>query len=317
MPGAVAPISVQAMTDPVLRLYLEPSLRVSAEAGQHNFIARVCGVVRQAGWQVEIHGNTLEDRVKSQTQDGCTLVHMEEPWGPRGLTFRRVYHYPFWAIERSGKRWEWDVAKASFDPMDSPRKEARSFTRRWRRKLYGALGETGRDGFAYVALQGRISQHRSFQTCSPLEMVEQVLEHDPARRVVAGLHPRESYDTGEMAVLEKLQSTHPRLEVVMGGMDRLLPRCDYVVTMNSGVGFAGLFLDKPLVLFGQIDFHHIAAKVADLGAEEAIRMAPDMTPDTAAYLWWFWQKMSINAGREDAEKKIAQRLAAGGWPGFG
>ena len=32
------------------------------------------------------------------------------------LVMRRVYAYPFWAIEASDKRWEWDVARAVFDP---------------------------------------------------------------------------------------------------------------------------------------------------------------------------------------------------------
>jgi hypothetical protein len=100
----------------------------------------------------------------------------------------------------------------------------------------------------------------------------------------------------------------------MGGVESLLPGCDYVVTQNSAVGFAGFFFGKPLVLFGQIDFHHIALKPAELGVREAIAAAPGWAADYDSYLWWFLQDRAINAGRPEAEEKTSARLRSFGWP---
>jgi len=94
----------------------------------------------------------------------------------------------------------------------------------------------------------------------------------------------------------------------------MLKTCDYIVTQNSSVAFDGFFFAKPSVLFGQIDFHHIAANVSELGAAAAIRQAPHMTPDYAGYVHWFWQEMSINAGRPEAEQQIKAALSRAGWP---
>ncbi|MFV0514576.1 MAG: hypothetical protein ACK5MY_13250 [Jhaorihella sp.] len=303
------------MTEPrILRLYLNEGLRQSAEAGAHNFIARVVSVVRRAGFRVDFHPDTPAQRLKSATRRGYALFHMDGPVQQRALTFRRAYHYPFWFIERSGVRWDWPVAKARFPAGAVPRARADRFLSFWRERLFGdAPARVGRDGYVYVPLQGRLLIRRSFQTCAPLDMLRAVLAHD-ARPVVAALHPNETCSDAELRALGDLRAAHPRLRLVTGEMKRLLTGCDYVATMNSSAGFAGYFFAKPLVLFADIDFHHIAANVSDLGAPEALRRAPDLAPDYAGYLHWFWQDMAINAGRPDAEDKIRAALARGGWP---
>ncbi|WP_137700936.1 hypothetical protein [Marimonas lutisalis] len=303
------------MSEPrILSFYLEPGLKESAEAGEHNFLGKIAGVARAAGFETRYFGNGADERARSLTRPGYALFHMEAPTHARAVTVRRAYTYPFWSIERTEKRWEFDVAKAAFDPGEAPAKEAARFAGFWRQRLCGDWAQAPESGHVYIALQGRLLERRSFQSCAPVEMVEAVLRNEAERPVVAGLHPKESYSEAELEALEKLEEKHPRLRVRMGGMEQLLPGCDYVVTQNSGVGFMGYFHRKPLVLFGQIDFHHIAAKAGEIGAKEAIRLAPGMAPDFDGYLWWFLQKMAINAGRSEAEEKIADRLRALGWP---
>lgn len=299
---------------PILSFYLEPGLRQSAEAGSHNFLGLIAGVARGAGFDIRYFDNALEQREESARRDEWAVFHMDPPSHDRAVTVRRAYTYPFWSIERTERRWEFDVARAVFDPEEVPRKEAERFAGFWRKRLFADWREVGRDGFVFLPLQGRLEERRSFQSCSPLEMVEAVLKHAPDRPVVATLHPKETYGEQELARLEALGRRHPRLSIEMGGAERFLPRCDSVVTMNSGVGFSGLFLHKPLVLFGQIDFHHIAAKTGEIGAQAAVEAAQDMAPDYDGYLWWFLQKHSVNAGRPEAAERIRERLAALGWP---
>lgn len=294
-----------------LHFYLEPSLLDSAQAGTHPFIARIADVARKAGMSIAFHGNGLPDR--AGFDPGLpAMFHMEQPWAPGGLTFRRVYHYPFWGIEPVAERWLWRVAQEPFDGARIDRREARRFARYWRERLFGADALAPRRcGFIYVPLQGRLLDHRSFQSCAPLDMLQAVLAADP-RPVVAALHPKETYSPEELAALAALEDAHPRLEVTQGRMAELLTACDVVVTENSSAAFNGYFFGKPAVLFAGADFHHIALKPGR-NLADTLRAAPDHAPDFDGFLWWFWQEMSINAGRPEAEAKIIMALRRAGW----
>ncbi len=230
------------------------------------------------------------------------------------MTIRLNYFYPFWNIERSAARWEWPVAQARFDPQQVPQKEARQFTRYWRKRLFkGAADQTGRDGVVYVPLQGRLRSNRSFQFCSPLQMLTLLAAQEKRRDIVATLHPKETYSAQDLAELHALADRHPHLRIAQADMVQMLQRCDYVVTQNSSVALSGFFFGKPVVLFGRINFHHIAANVHDLGPQQALSQGPMLTPDYDAYLWWFLQHMSINAGKAEAETKILQAIRRAGW----
>lgn len=296
-----------------MRFYLEDGLRQSAAAGDHNFIAKVSSVLRGAGYRVEYGGNDTADRAKPMPRNSYAMFHMDGPLLDRTLTFRRVYHYPFWAIEPSNRRWDWHVARSEFPAQDVPRKAADRFYKFWRDRLFSDV-PTAPQGFVYVPLQGRLLQHRSFQHCSPLDMLRAVLEHDPDRQIVATLHPKETYSTAEIQALDALERTNPRLTVRVAKMESMLGACDYIVTQNSSVAFDGMFFAKPSVLFAKIDFHHICANVSELSIAGAIKSAPALTPDYAGYVHWFWQKMSINAGHPDAEQHIQTALSRAGWP---
>jgi len=294
-----------------VRFYLPEGLRQSAEAGEHNFLNKVADVLRAAEFEVLFEAPQMADPRRS----GYSLFHMERPFQRDSVTVRRNYYYPFWQIERTNERWHWDVANARFDPEGIDPEEATRFYRFWQKRLYEApLQNVGHDGFVYVPLQGKLLEKRSFQHCSPVEMIGHTLAQEPNRKVIAALHPKESYSEEEFAVLERLEAEYSQLELRMGDMEELLARCDYVVTQNSSVAFAGLFFGKPCVLFGLIDFHHIAANVELLGVAEAFTSARASAPDYALYVWWFLQKMSINAGRPEAETRIRARFQALGWP---
>ncbi len=299
----------------ILRFYLDDGLRQSAETGQHNFIALVARVAEAAGYRVEYRRNSEAERMKSATRRGYSMFHMDDPFHDRALTMRRVYHYPFWAIEPSARRWEWHVARAHFDPSGVARKEADRFYGFWQERLFGdAPARSCRAGYVYVPLQGRPLDHRSFQTCCPLDMIRQTLRHEPDLPLVVTLHPGEEYTLRERQALEDLSRKNPRVRVESGQMERWLEGCNYVVTQNSSAAFSGFFFAKPAVLFAQIDFHHIAANVDVLGVKGAFDNVRDMEPDYAGYIHWFWQEMSINAGRPEASDRIRAAFARAGWP---
>lgn len=307
------PFNAAATTDVMSRerivhFYLEPDLRRSAEAGQHNFVNKLVGVVENAGFRVSFPPKPIGESVYS-------LSHMVAPPDANGLVFRRVYHYPFWQIDPLPNRWHWQVAKASFDPALAPPDEAQRFYRFWQKRLFDDLPQnTQRLGYVYVPLQGRLTRARAFQKCSPLEMLAHCLTHLPENRIIATLHPKETYSMSERSALNALIRQHPRLSVDQTPMAEHLRDCDFIVTQNSSAAFNGVFFGKPALLFAGADFHHITvpAEMNDLPGSFA--QVTQHAPDYAAYLWWFWQHHAINAGREDAEQKIAAKLCAFDWP---
>ena len=300
------------MTDPkTVHFLLERELRQSAVAGNHPFIAKMALVLESAGFRVEYreHGDTDLDA------SVYTLSHMRAPKLPRGLVFRRVYEYPFWQIEGTSERWHWDVAKADFDPETVSATDAAQFYAFWQKRQYqDAPLNTSRDGFIFVPLQGRMAEQRSFQSCSPLEMIEQCIAHNPARQIIATIHPGESYSEVEIAALESLEARYPTLRVDVGDMVPLLQTCDYVGTQNSSVAFAGYFFGKPALLFGLIDFHHIAVRADMRNLAHSFAQVATARPDYARYLYWFWQENCINAGCDDVYGKITARFRRFGWP---
>lgn len=298
----------------IVSFYLHEALKRRAQAGEHNFLNKFCSVLRRESFEIRFYDDDLAEQIKSKTRPGHAVFLMTEPTNDRGLTIRPNYFYPFWNIERTSKRWEWPVAKAQFDTASVPAEDAERFAKYWRKKRFPfATNTTSQDGFVYVPLQGRLLSHRSFQFCSPVEMIEYLLEHERSRNIVATLHPKEDYLDEEKIALRQLERRHPRLRISHHGMVSLLQRCDYVATQNSSVALSGYFFRKPAVLFGRIDFHHIAANVHDLGPKEAIARVMAQRPEYDAYLWWFFQKMSINAGKPDAEDKISTALKRIGW----
>jgi len=298
----------------ILRIYLEDISRQRAERGEFNIINKIRHVFQRYGFRVEFCKDTDAERLKSATRRGYSLFMMQDPFHPRALTMRKAYYYPFWRVENTAKRWEFEVAQALFNPEDTDPEQAHKFTNIWRKKLFpNAMLGAETDNTVYIPLQGKLLDHRSFQTAGPLDMIRAVLQHDTDRDVVVGLHPGETYLPEEIEALKALCDGNPRLCLSAEPMETLLGRCDYVVTENSSVALSGFFLHKPAVLFAQIDFHHIAANVADLGAEAAIHAAPDMTPDFDRYVYWFLKGTALNGGAPEVEDQILDMFRRRGW----
>jgi hypothetical protein len=296
---------------PDLHLYLPHPMRDNAEKGEINIINRIGAAVAQSGYELRFHGDSLTERARASQGNDLHLFYMQEPYGPNVLTLRRAYTYPFWQIEATNERWNFDVAKAKFDPSQIDMEVARPFFRRWRSRL---LGEEPRsqDGFIFMPLQGRLRIHRSFQSMSPEAMITTTLAMDQTREIKATLHPNETYDDADMAMLEAFSARQPRFKLVAGDARVLVRQCDYVVTQNSSVAMTGFFAKKPAVLFAGIDFHHIGGCVGPDGLSKAFATVEDRVP-YVAYLYWFFKTHCINGGAPEAEDQILARMRAHGW----
>ncbi|MDM7255524.1 MAG: hypothetical protein P3W90_002360 [Paracoccus sp. (in: a-proteobacteria)] len=288
------------MVKETLRVYLEPDILATARAGQFNVMNKIKSAAEQIGWRLEWR----DEADFSPARGGFALRHLPPVKGPHVRSLRRAYHYPFWSIEPTHERWDFRVARSRFDPAALDGDAARGFLERLRgRVLPGAKITAGEH--VLIALQGRISEHRSFQSMSPLAMVETIAQ--TGRPCVATLHPREYYAPEDLEALHALGARFANLSIG-GDTSAILQSCAAVATMNSAVAFNGYILEKPALLFAKIDFHHIALR------PDQITQAPAHSPDFARYLFWFLREMSLNAAAPDIETQIIAAWRRGGWP---
>ncbi|WBU63815.1 hypothetical protein [Paracoccus aerodenitrificans] len=277
-----------------------------AKAGRFNFANRIREAVEDCGWTVEFAAET--DRIPDRRS--YALHHMSGPSHSRVLLFRRTYYYPFWHIEKDPQRWRWPVAQTIFEPDQTDQAEAKQFIHKLRQRIMPDLSP-GTPEHVLIPLQERLTEMRSFQTMSPLDMVETVAA--TGRRCIVTLHPKGDYSGKEKRALDALIRRYDNL--CIGSNSRaLLPGTSFVATQNSSVAFDAYLLARPVVLFGQIDFHHIALKVSDLGADEALQRAPHHKAYYAKYLLWFLRDQAIDASAPSAGDRIIEAMRKGGWP---
>ncbi len=292
-----------------MHIYLHSPLRENAAAGRINIFNRLQTALPD--WRLVFLPDTEAELWRAASRDH-NLFHMREPAGANMLCLRRAYFYPFWRIEATNERWNFDVAKTAFDPAGVPEADASDFQARWQPLVFRE-GPTTYEGFVFMPLQGRIRAHRSFQSMSPLAMIEATLEHDTVRPILATLHPKEIYTDEDVAALESLAARFPRFQLSDSAAKDLVSACDYIVTQNSSIALTGYFAAKVAVLFAGIDFHHIAGSVPRDGIAAAFGVMQRPPPDFAVYLWWFYKQHAINGGAPEAEDQIRARLARHGW----
>ncbi|MEH7827739.1 hypothetical protein [Gemmobacter denitrificans] len=295
------------MAPRLLDLHLPAHLRADHQAGKVNILSRLIEAL--PGWQI----TDRDEHAPERAHPGHSLLHMREPVGPRTLSLRRAYLYPFWRIEPTNERWNFAVAQARPALAGIAPGPARGFHRRLRDRCFPGLPDLTDEGFIFMLLQGRLLDHRSFQSMSPVAMIEATLACDP-RPICATLHPGESYSAAEHAALAALQDRHPRFRLVEGRAADLVPRCSFVVTQNSSVGLQAMIAGKGLVLFAGIDFHHPAGSVGRDGLAAAFDKGRIPSADMARWLWWFFKDQAIDAQSPEAASRIARLLAAQGWP---
>lgn len=294
---------------PLLRVHLNHSMLATAREGRFPFMALLRRTVESRGWTVAFEPAGPQAHDNPPPPGDYALFHMKRPIHPRTLTFRLAYHYPFWRIEPQAERWRFAVARARFDPATVDPDAAAAFARQLRARVLP--GPPPRRGdFILVPLQGHLRRTRSFQTDSPLGMLASVCL--TGRPVVATLHPGEHHGPEDHAALAALARRFPNL-TLGGDTMTLLRDCDFVATENSAVAFDGMILGKPAVLFAQIDFHHAALNVVDMGAKAALDRAAQADGNVDRYLWWFLKDHSIDAQGPDAGARILAAMRAGGW----
>ena len=293
-----------------LYTYLNDHQRDAVREGQTSILLHLKNAVEGAGWRFVM---LPEEAGAAAAQiDGYHMVCNKDVPCPHGLNLRRSYLDPYWRIEDSNDRWNFEVAAKPFMAAEVDPQAGSGFIRRWHEMLFRET-EIRTDGFIFMPLQGKLLRQRHFQSMSPLDMVRATLIADPLRAIMATLHPGEAYAAEEIEALRKLEAGNPRFSLSDQRSGALLARCDYVVTQNSGMAMTGFIAQKPAVLFGKIDFHHITASVPRDGLEKAFAQAMQSRP-YGQYLYWFFRENAISLWNGSVPDQILARLRRHGWP---
>lgn len=287
------------MLDKTLNLYLSARKRGMLTSGKGIYGA-IATAVQRAGWRLALH-----DKNDDFAPSGFHMIDNLEPVVPNCLALRRCHLDPFYRIEKTNERWDWEVAHLKFSPTEA--KEW--FLNYWQKRLFSGQSLT-KDGYIFMPLQQHLLGRHHFQSSSPIEMIHATLAADKNREIFATLHPKISYSDAELAALDGIGG---RFHLIRQPSQNLLAGCDYVVTQNSVMAFHGYFARKPAVLFAQIDFHHIAGSVPRDGLDRAFAIAQTPRP-FASYLHWFLRDHAISAWAEDCPDQITTRLRSHGWP---
>lgn len=283
----------------ILNFYLPPWMRDQI-AQRGTIFGKIAQAALMADWRLR-----LRDESEVVDGPGFHLVYNRPVTHPLCLTLRRCYFEPFYRIEATNDRWDWEVARQTYTPGTG----GDWFRRYWQNKLFKDR-DISEKGYIFMPLQGRLNVHRHFQSMTPLAMIKAAIKANPDRQILASLHPREAYSSGEMQALQAIKG---RFSVVQTPSLDLLAGCDFVVTQNSSMALIGMFAQKPCVLFGNIDFHHIAASVSELGTKAAFA-APMQARPWGNYLHWFFKNHAISNHDEEVISRLHDRFRAHGWP---
>ena len=274
--------------DHILNFYLNPRMQRMATAGE-GIYGKIAQAVQAAGWTLH-----LRERFEPVSGPGYHLRDNLAVSEPNSLVLRRSHLDPFYRIEATNDRWNWQIAGMDF----FPRQGDEWFLKYWQKRIFADV-PIASGGYVFMPLQGKLQERRHFQSHSPVEMIKATLKADPKRQIRATLHPNESYSPEDLAALTGFG---PRFALLDEPSLPLLAGCDYVVTENSSLAFHGFFARKPAVLFAEIDFHHIAGSVPKQGLRAAFQLA-DIPRPFASYLHWFLRENAISAWADDCAGK--------------
>lgn len=256
-----------------------------------------------------------------EADEGFHIVHHARIRHPRVLNAGKAYIEPFFTLDPWGFRLFSSIAAETFRPGPDPLADAAIFDEIRARMVGGRKSHyeqpdelvSAPDHAIAVFLQTEDNRDVG-ETChlTPRHMIKALLERDDPRPVVVKPHPKEK-NLETLDWLTRQARKDPRLQVFIGNIHDLLAKSDVVVTINSAVGIEAMLHEKPVVLCGDTDFHHICEIVTrrrDLNgaiARAEARQAAGQWP-FRAYIGWYYGRMCLDPRAPDFGARVMAKL---------
>lgn len=267
--------------------------------------------------------SVLHDRATTLTlvdaTPGMHIVDHGNLRHPRLLNTGIAYIYPFWNLDPWGIRALSSIAALPFDPAAVDQAAAAAFAGRLRKRLvakrlsrYPQASEFAELPENHLAVFLQAEAHRAVEeTChlSMRQMLAALIARDDPRAIVVKPHPRDTAPQTR-AYLARLAARDTRVQVVDANIHDMLSRAAVAVTINSAVGIEAHLHHVPVVLCGQADFHHAAVTVTKPSAmNAAIAQAETAIWPHDSYLYWYFEKNCLNAGKPSLIMDFLARIA--------
>ncbi len=306
-------------------LHIPEAIRAKAWA-MRQFYGRLAEALTAEGAEVVLTNHdpdSAEARVNAEP--GLHIVHHCRLRHPRVLNAGKAYIEPFFTLDPWGYRLFSSIAAAKFVAGPDPAKDAAVFDDIHARMVEGRKSHYTQPEVVIDVPKGCIAvflqteENRDVgETChlSFRQMIKALLDRDDPRPIVVKPHPKEK-NIESLDWLTRKARKDPRLQMFVGNIHDLLAGCAVVVTINSAVGIEALLHQKPVVLCGDTDFHHICEMVRQRqGMDAAIaraeaRQAAGQWP-YQAYIGWYYGRMCHDPRASDFGTRVMEKLRAMG-----
>ena len=141
-----------------------------------------------------------------------------------------------------------------------------------------------------------------------------ILETRGNRPVIIKRHPK-CQDAETEAFVSAIHDPDNGVHVVDANLHDILAVASHVAVINSGTGFEALMHKKPVLLFGEADYHHAAWPIATTDdLRQALLADGPPIRDIEKYLYWFLRQQLLSPVHGDMGQQIAERILAHGYP---
>ena len=273
----------------------------------------------------------LHDRDRAlaevEADQGFHLFDFGRTRHPRALNTASAYLPPFRYFDPQGVRalssigdQQFDAQSVAADPAQALFDRLRLAYVAGRKSRYDQPDEVVLVPQGCIAVFLQSEGHRQVEeTChlSMRQMIKALLDRDDPRPIVVKPHPRDT-DMDTLTWLGQKARKDKRLHLLPVNIHDILAAADVVVTINSAVGVEAMLHEKPVVLCGQADFHHICEVVTRRDLMEAA-IARALTRKAAGdwpfarFIGWFYGQMCLDPTAPEFLDRLLARIAATGY----
>jgi hypothetical protein len=303
-------------------LHVPEAIRAHAWA-MRQFYGTLAKALEAEGLEVAVVTlDPAQTLARVEADRGFHIVHHARIRHPRVLNAGKAYIEPFFTLDPWGFRLFSSIAAAPFQPGPDPAADATIFDEIRARMVGGRKSHYDQpqgvidapDHAIAVFLQTEDNRDVG-ETChlTPRQMIKALLDRDDHRPVMVKPHPKEKTpETLDWLVRQSRKNA--RLRIFLGNIHDLLAKADVVVTINSAVGIEAMLHERPVVLCGDTDFHHICGIVhrrremeTAIARAEARAAAGDWP--FRAYIGWYYGQMCHDPRAPDFGARVAAKLA--------
>ncbi len=283
-------------------------LQLYQHLAQMSAAAGIDLVIRQRDADIRVGTRTVAD---GRFDDGnLHIIDDRALHMPNVLNAGAAYFWQFWHLDSCGVKGFSSIGQTDFDPQRVPRHRAQTFFDNLRHRYVVRRQSKYRQRQDRVVLpkdaiavffQGRHPMASGASRISDIEMLHLVLSQSGTVPVVVKPHPLSS-DIADLEQLTNMAAQVNRLHVTDANVHDILSRSRVSVSMNSTVALEGFLHQKPAILFGRADFHHVCSTVGpDCTFQQALATEAGQQRDFAAFLFWYFfqQCLSLGSGRLD------------------